>query len=247
MIKQENWFEDWFNSYFYHLLYSHRDFSEAEEFISKLFNYLALPKQNTNVLDLACGKGRHSIQINKLGFKVVGMDLSEESIAAAQLKSNSNLSFKTGDMRTFSFPVPFDIVVNLFTSFGYFKTEGDNQKVIHAISKNLKKDGILVLDYLNVLKATQNFPTEETIDKKEIIFKVKKAVEDQFIVKNIEFETNSKSYHFQEFVKMIDLDLFKVYLKNAGLNIIETFGSYNLDKFEINTSDRLILIAKKES
>lgn len=245
MEKQETWFKDWFNSYYYHLLYNHRNYSEARMFISNLLNHLNLPKENSSVLDLACGKGRHSIQMNKLGYAVTGMDLSPESINHANKNANDRLSFKTGDMRDFMFHSQFDLIVNLFTSFGYFKTEGDNQKVVKAISKNLKDSGIFVLDYLNVNKAIQNFPTEEIIDKGEIIFHIQKRVQENFIVKDIDFEHENKKFHFQEFVKLIDLDLFHIYFENAGLSIVDTFGDYKLNSFDSLNSDRLILIAEK--
>jgi 2-polyprenyl-3-methyl-5-hydroxy-6-metoxy-1,4-benzoquinol methylase len=63
---ENNWFESWFDSPFYHKLYHQRDFSEAENFIKKLYDFLKL-KENLNVLDLACGKGRHALSLNQLG------------------------------------------------------------------------------------------------------------------------------------------------------------------------------------
>ena len=80
------WFESWFNSEYYHILYKNRDYAEAEKFISRLMDFLC-PKPDAKFVDIACGKGRHAIFINKLGYDVVGYDLSEESILEANKKA----------------------------------------------------------------------------------------------------------------------------------------------------------------
>jgi SAM-dependent methyltransferase len=226
-------------------LYRHRNLEEAENFINRLFVYLTIRKEDSLILDLACGKGRHAIQVNKLGYNVVGMDLSEESINSANRESNDRLHFLTADMRNFSYSSKFDLVLNLFTSFGYFKTEGDNQKVLNSISKNLNPKGLIVLDYLNINKSIKQLPTKETIKRDKVSFKITKRIEDNFIIKDIDFDSDGEHHQHQEFVKIINLELFKKYFENANLSIIETFGDYNLNPFDFNNSDRLILIAKK--
>ena len=129
MKKIENWFTDWFDSHHYHLLYQHRNDSEAEEFIQNIINYLQL-KENSKVLDLACGKGRHALQLHQLGFDVLGIDLSEESIALAKTHETHGLRYQIGDMRELNLNEKFDISLNLFTSFGYFRKEGENKAVL---------------------------------------------------------------------------------------------------------------------
>ena len=78
-----DWFHDWFNSPYYHLLYRHRDEQEAAAFIERLIGHLQ-PPPGSRMLDVACGKGRHAVQLARHGFEVTGIDLSEESIAFAQ-------------------------------------------------------------------------------------------------------------------------------------------------------------------
>lgn len=241
---QHNWFENWFDSPYYHLLYSHRNYSEAEHFITNLFGHLNLPK-GSKVLDLACGKGRHALQIHNLGNNVIGLDLSPQSIDAANAKAEKGLSFQTGDMRNLSFNSEFDLVVNLFTSFGYFKQEGDNVKVIKSIARSLRKDGLLVLDYLNVSKVVSGLPTKETIVRKDISFDVSKTVIDGFIVKTIKFEDQEENFEFREHVKLISLVDFERIFEVCGFEVKATFGDYNLNRFEENTSERLIFIARK--
>ena len=83
-----SWFEDWFNTPYYHILYKDRDYKEAENFISNLTKELKLPT-DSSIIDLACGKGRHSVFLNQLGFEVLGVDLSEESILHNKQFENS--------------------------------------------------------------------------------------------------------------------------------------------------------------
>ena len=114
----QNWFASWFDTPYYHILYKERNYREAQIFMDNLTHYLNLPEK-AKVLDLACGKGRHAIYLNQLGFEVIGADLSENSIAEASKNSNSSLQFQVHDMRE-KFDDQFDAIFNLFTSFGYF-------------------------------------------------------------------------------------------------------------------------------
>jgi len=89
MDKEENWFSDWFNTKYYHILYQNRNDKEAEVFISNIIDFLAIEK-NSLVLDAACGAGRHSRMVNNLGYSVIGMDLSAESIKTAKEFENDS-------------------------------------------------------------------------------------------------------------------------------------------------------------
>lgn len=92
------WFKDWFNSHYYHQLYFNRDEQEAGAFIDRLITHLK-PPANSLMLDVACGKGRHSIHLAKMGFDVTGIDLSEDSITDALQYQTDKLHFFRHDMR----------------------------------------------------------------------------------------------------------------------------------------------------
>ncbi|MBK21249.1 MAG: SAM-dependent methyltransferase [Flavobacteriales bacterium] len=237
------WFESWFNTKYYHILYKNRDYSEAEKFISKLIDFLG-PEPDAKFVDIACGKGRHSIFINKLGYDVVGYDLSEESILEANKSAKNDLKFYTHDMRQIFRTNYFDFALNLFTSFGYFKNKRDELNAIKASAKNLKKNGILVIDFLNRDKVIKNLVVKETKTVGGINFKISKEIKNNKIIKSINFSDDGNQYSFQECVKLLSLTDFKSHLRQVNLKITHTFGSYNLDEFK-NTSDRLIIIAKK--
>ena len=133
-----HWYASWFDSPYYHILYSHRDEDEATEFIDAIGKYLNL-SQGSKILDIACGKGRHSRHLNRLGYNVTGIDLSEENIKYCRKFENENLHFFKHDMRR-SFRINyFEAAVNLFTSFGYFENNRDDKMAINAAAKALNK------------------------------------------------------------------------------------------------------------
>ncbi len=242
--ESKEWYVDWFDSKFYHILYKDRDDFEAKKFIDNLITHLN-PNKNDFFCDVACGKGRHSIYINKLGYKVDGFDLSENSIKSAKIYESENLHFFTNDIRETLKLQAYDYAFNLFTSFGYFKDENDNQKSVNAITDSLKKNGVIVLDFMNCNKVINQLTESETKIVENIEFNITRAVINGFITKTIKFKYSNRSYQFQEKVKVISLTAFKSYFDAANLKIESTFGDYNLNPFDNENSDRLILVARK--
>ena len=239
----DEWFKNWFDTKYYHILYKHRNFSEAEHFINKLLDFLA-PKKESKFLDIACGKGRHSLYINEKGFQVVGYDLSEQSIRSANSHAKNGVEFYTHDMRQIFRTNYFDFALNLFTSFGYFNTVRDELNAIKSFAANLKPGGKLVIDFLNKHKVISELLALETKRIDNIEFLIRKKIEQQRVVKDIEFQDKGRNYTFQESVKLLGLEDFKNYLQKVDLKITHTFGNYNLDDFNTH-SDRLIIIAQK--
>jgi len=242
MNSTSKWFKYWFNTPYYHLLYNNRDFKEAQNFMSHLTYYLNLNKGN-HILDLACGKGRHSIYLNSLGYKVTGVDLSENSIIEANKSANKTLNFCVHDMRD-AFINKYDAILNLFTSFGYFEDDAADLKVLRNIKNGLNTNGIAVIDYLNVTKGIANIIPHEIQKRGDINFDIKRYVSDNFINKDISFHANSTDYFFTEHVKCLDSNKFNEYLNDVGLKLVASFGDYDLNPFNKETSDRLILVIK---
>ncbi len=238
------WFADWFDSAYYHLLYQNRDEEEAKAFINRLVEYLDLEK-NDRVLDLPCGKGRHAVHLNALGFETVGADLAPQSIEKAQVYANEHLSFAVHDMRKPLEKDGFDAVFNLFTSFGYFEDDQDNFRAIDAMATNLKDGGVFVMDFMNVPKVVANLVPEEEKTVGDVTFKLKRQVIDGFIVKDIAFEDKGKSYRFQERVQAFSMDDFKGYFEHAGLKLRKVFGNYALNDYDEQSSDRMIFVLDK--
>ncbi len=243
MLKDSTmWYASWFDTPYYHILYKDRDHTEAKDFMDNITKYLSL-ETGEKILDLACGKGRHSIYLNTLGYDVTGVDLSKNSIEYASQFENETLKFRVHDMcRPYS--KKFSAVFNLFTSFGYFDKEEDNLNTIKAIKSNLNEKGFGVIDFMNVDYIIQNLVAQETKEVNNIIFNIKRYYQDGYIFKEIKFRDNNEDFLFTERVKSITLSDFKNYFTNANVNLLDIFGNYQLQKFDKTTSPRLILIFK---
>jgi len=238
----QQWYASWFDTHFYHILYKDRDHSEAQLFMDNLTEYLNIPEHG-KILDLACGKGRHSMYLNSLGYQVVGVDLSENSISYARQFENETLHFDVHDMCK-PYGKTFDAVFNLFTSFGYFENEDDNLKTITSIKKNLNEYGFGVIDFMNSDFVIKNLVEQDIKTVEGIDFHQKRHVEDGYIVKTITFTVKNKDYRFQERVKALTLKDFEVLFEKAGVYLLDAFGDYKLNAFHKNTSERLVMIFK---
>ena len=242
-MKNE-WFTSWFDTAYYHTLYQDRDQNEARAFIVKLVNDLKIPK-SACVLDLACGKGRHSLTLCELGYNVLGVDLSENSIKTASEFSTEKLSFAVHDMRNIIEKKTFSAVFNLFTSFGYFDDEKDSLRVLNSVNCMLEEGGILVIDFMNALRVVRTLVENEIKTIDDIDFNIQRKYDGQHIYKEIEFTDNGKNFHFTERVQALTIDIFEKLLSQSGFRILRTFGNFDLSPFNKITSDRLIIIAQK--
>lgn len=240
--SSENWYTSWFDTPYYHILYKDRNYREAQVFMDNLTHYLNLPEK-AKVLDLACGKGRHSIYLNQLGFNVLGADLSENSIAEATKNTNETLHFKVHDMRE-PFEEKFDAIFNLFTSFGYFENDEDNLTTLKAIKESLSEYGFAVIDFMNVAQVLETLVPEETKTVEGIEFHIKRYLKDGHIYKEIDFEDKGQKFHFTEKVKALTLKDFEELMEEAGIYLLDIFGDYKLKKFHKTDSERLIMIFK---
>lgn len=240
------WYEKWFDSPYYHQLYFQRDEREASMFIDEVIKHLNPPKGST-MLDVGCGKGRHCIQLASHGFDVTGIDLSPESIAAAQQHENENLHFAVHDMRERFMVGHFDYVFNLFTSFGYFDTDHENEKAIKTMAWALKKNGVIVMDYLNA-----QFAEDTLVHKSEIRFSgvnyfIIKWFDEKYFYKRIivEDEKNKKPLEFTERVAKFTLGEFNDMLAYQKIQIQEVFGDYSFGRYDVKHSPRMIIIGRK--
>lgn len=239
-----DWFVNWFDSPHYHVLYHKRNEEEANSFIKNLCKAIELPK-GAKILDLACGKGRHSITLNKLGYNVTGADLSSNSIQFAKQFENDSLKFKIHDMREPLMPNEFDAVFNLFTSIGYFENELDNVKVFKNAYASLKNKGTFVVDFFNANCVINNLKPIETKIIEGVEFNITKEIVNNRVIKTINFSHQGKKCQFEEKVFLYKEENFVNFAKNTGFSLKNIYGDYNLNPFDIGKSERLILIFKK--
>jgi len=243
-IVKESWYRSWFDSPYYHILYKNRDDYEAALFIDRVLKYLD-PPSDSHFLDLACGKGRHSVYINKEGFRITGVDLSKQNIKTARKFENDRLKFEVHDMRLPFAEAKFDYVLNLFTSFGYFPTIEENEEVLRASHQNLKIKGKILIDFLNVNQVLKGLVKEEVQEIGGIQFKISREVENGIIKKNIDIKDENQQIRFVERVLALTKQDLTGMLSRCGFEILDTFGNYNLETYDANNSQRLILIARK--
>lgn len=245
-MPDKTWFLDWFNSNYYHLLYQNRDDSEALAFINKLIDHLQ-PDTGSTMLDVACGKGRHSKVLAEMGFNVTGIDLSLESILEARNAEDNNLHFYQHDMRLPFWINYFDYAFNFFTSFGYFRTQREHDNAIRTIAQSLKPNGTFVMDYLNVHYAEDHLEKKHNKKVDGVRFHLSKWHDEEHFFKQIQVEEKGVvlKHLFTEKVAKFSLGDFTDMFAYQGLQIQEVFGDYQFGSYDIRKSPRLIMLAKK--
>jgi SAM-dependent methyltransferase len=242
-LMQAEWFIDWFDSPYYHILYKYRDDTEAKEFIDCLLRMLQ-PKTGARILDLACGRGRYSRHIARKGYEVVGLDLSPQSIAYARQHEQDNLSFYTHDMRLPFRINYFDYTFSFFTSFGYFEEEQEDLRMLKSVAAGLRPGGFFVLDFFNARYVTSRLQGKEAKEVEGIVFHIHKYQDGLFVRKNIEFEAQGRLCRYEEKVRLFTLPELEGLFHAADLRILRTFGDYQLGPYREAESPRLILLAQ---
>jgi len=246
MMETQAWFKNWFNSPYYHQLYFNRDEKEAAAFIDKLIDYLK-PLPASSMLDVACGKGRHSIHLAEKGFDVTGIDLSEDSITEALQHEAENLHFFLHDMRLPFMINYFDYAFNFFTSFGYFKTRREHDNAIRTIAQSIKPGGCFVMDYLNVHYAESNLVHQFDKEIDGVNYFITKWFDETHFYKKIQVEDDAlkEPLIYTEKVAKFSLGDFTEMFAYQGLQIQDVFGDYNFGNYDVNKSPRLVMVAKK--
>ena len=248
-IGARAWYKDWFNSPFYHRLYFERDEAEAKAFIHKLIHFLQ-PSSGSRMLDVACGRGRHSRMLAELGFDVTGFDLSFESINyAKQLERKDNLSFYQHDMRLPFWINYFNYAFNFFTSFGYFATRREHDDAVRTITASLKADGIFVIDYLNVHYVEEHLVHNELKNISGTSYEIHRWDDDTHFYKKILVSDASlrAPEEYTEQVAKFSLGDFTDMLAFQNMQVFEVFGDCNLDPYDVKKTPRLIIVAKKKA
>jgi SAM-dependent methyltransferase len=240
------WYAQWFDRSEYETVYAARDDAEAALTIGRIVETTSLPK-GSDVLDVACGRGRHARAFARLGYRVTGIDLSPRAIETARRitrQEQLDVDFQEGDMRASPCAHCFDMVVNLFTSFGYFDRDEDNLKSVRAMARAIKKNGWLVQDFMNVDQVVADLvPVDE---RREGALRVvqRRWVEGPRLVKEITLkQAGSPDQVFTESVRLFRLKDFEEMYRAAGLTIQQVRGDFQGAEFTPD-SPRLIMYAR---
>jgi SAM-dependent methyltransferase len=241
------WFEEWFNTEEYLNVYRHRNDADAEKLVDLVLENINLNK-NADIIDLACGSGRHSILFAERGYNVTAVDLSENLLNVARATVSDlglNINFVNGDLRNFCITSKFDLAVNLFTSFGYFETDDENFSLFSNAFSLLKDNGYFVIDYFNSSYLRNHLvPHSEDIINGKIVIQERRIMGNR-IIKDILISKNSKRKSFRESVRMYSESELIQAIRNNGFRIHKELGDFDGSKFDLNSSERIIIIAGK--
>jgi len=254
-IKMSDYDPEWYKSFFgpeYLNIYAHV-FGEEESgkqatFVQKVLKL----KEGNEVLDLCCGQGRISIPLARNGIRVTGLDFSNDLLSIARSKaSNSGVQIKTieSDMRDIPFDCKFDAVISIFTALGYFESDAEDQKVLNAVAKSLKKGGLALFDLLNRDWVVANhMPREWRKNDKEVIYLEERKWDPLEGRSHINFKiiypdgsVTETGHHIRLYVATE----FNSMLERAGLSLERAYGGYDESPFEIS-GKRMIIIARKD-
>jgi SAM-dependent methyltransferase len=240
------WFATWFDSTYYQQLYRYRDDKEAEAFIDRVLDELR-PADNSVMLDLGCGTGRHSKYLASKDYTVFGIDLAASSIRQAKKFASESLYFLKWDMRKPFGKNNFDFVFSFFTSFGYFNSKDENNRVIKNMATALKNDGTILIDYLNVTYAEDHLVPVEEKEIDGVWYHINRWADERFIYKRIAImdQRQLSSVSYTEQVAKFSLDDFDKFFEENGLDIISAFGDYDLNEYDAQSSKRMIISARK--
>ncbi len=244
------WYDEFFDEHYldYWAQILHRERTSRE--VSFIAEKLALP-HGAKILDLCCGQARHAIELAKLGYDVTGLDLNKFLLDAGRKfseKAGVNIRFVQGDMREIPFDNEFDAVVNLFTAFGYFEQEEENQRALASVHRCLRPGGTFLLDQSHVLRAARDFHPrvwqeypdgtllieERKLDARTVRYKTR-ATYIKPDGSRVEHHNDIRGYTCAELSNM---------LRAAGLEVIDVFGDFGGAELAI-TSKRLIIISRK--
>lgn len=220
----DEWYQNWFNRDYLNL-YGNRDQQEAEEQVDFIIKALdVIP--GSRVLDLGCGTGRHALAFARREFSTVGVDLSPYLIQKAKKQAQQYpdipLQFQIGDMRSLPDLEQFDLVINMFTSFGYFKTEKEDHLVLANIRNSLMASGKFFLDYLNPNYVESHLISEEQLEIAGEPVTIHRKIEKGYIIKEISFPGRQ----YEERVRLYEHKKLEKILETHHFQIIASWSNY---------------------
>jgi ubiquinone/menaquinone biosynthesis C-methylase UbiE len=241
------WYKNWFNSEEYLKVYRHRDQKEANELVELVIKNIDVSKVK-NVLDMAAGSGRHAIIFTEKGFNVTAVDLSENLLSIGKKHAeneNVKIDFVHSDIRQFNPNIKYNLILNLFTSIGYFEKDEENYFILRKAYKLLEKNGYFILDYFNK-NFVENNLVPSTVDEFDgSVITQNRFIEGERIIKEITIDNAGKINKYFESVRMFSKDELINMLQKLGFRIIKIFGDFMGNSFELDSSPRIIIIASK--
>lgn len=242
----EDWFADWFDEN-YLKVYKHRNIDEAEQFVSN-WNFLKDLPDNCECLDIGCGSGRYTFILAAAGLNVTGLDLSPVLLSIAVRETNSETNFVRANMHHLPFRKNFSLITSLFTSFGYFRRDSENRKVLSEMASVLYPDGIIIIDLPNPRQVREKVRTEprtiKTVEDIEVREHRYYVSEHSRVNKEIAIISNGNEYNYWESVRLFSREEIIDITKSTGFELHELWGNYSGSPYSVD-SQRMIYIGKR--
>jgi SAM-dependent methyltransferase len=244
------WYEGFFGEDY--LAVAPRDPERTAREVDFVFEHLGLEPQ-ARVLDLACGHGRHAVELARRGIHVTGLDLSEPSLAQAReaaAAAGVELELVHGDMRDLPWEGEFDAVLNLFTAFGYFAEQADDERVLVQVERALRPGGSFLLDVVSLYVLARDFRPrhwEELEDGRTMLhardydqLTGRSAVTWTFV------DPGGERSELRHSLRIYTLPELGGMLERAGLPIAATWGGFDGEPYGFETR-RLIVHARRRA
>lgn len=242
-----NWFQDWFETPEYLSVYRRRDDYDAGRLLA-LFLESARLAPGASILDLACGAGRHSLQLAAMGFNVTGVDLSNNLLRIAREHAAAEMltaEFIQEDIRSLNLSTKFSAVINVFTSFGYFESDEENFHLFTTAYRHLLKGGFFLFDYFNSYWLSRSLVPLSYEEIEGYSFHFKREVLNSRVLKHIEIVNGSTVKKYMESVALYTPEQITASLEQNGFRVLRLYGDYLGAPFESLTSARLVVLCQK--
>lgn len=262
-MNESNWWKELFDQKYldtYLADFTPERTSQEVDFVIKA----ARLKRTDRILDLACGHGRHSIELARRGFNhIVGLDYSEPFIARARKDAKQtgvNVEFLKGDMRSLSFSEDFDVVLHLFTGFGFFD-DAENQQTLNEIRKSLKSGGRYLIDVISGEAVFRRFNEQGEKEKGSNLLKIQRRVKlggkmveevewfnpkKQLIHTHREWEENGQKKEYDYYLRVYTIGQYKKMFTKAGLKFKDLWGDFKGNPHNHEGNYRTIILAQKK-
>lgn len=240
---------DWFESAFdtlYPVVYAHRTVEAARPECVFAAEHLQLQLKD-RLLDLCCGNGRHLVHMLQHTPHCVGLDFSSALLNLAAKTTEFKAPLVRADMRRLPFVNAFDVVVNFFTSFGYFLDEADNEAAARALARALKPGGRFMIDFLNPTFVEETLIPESEKMREEYRILEKRWIDEKLrrVNKSTVIERHGVRVSMtSESVRLYDLADLESMLGKYGLDIVAVYGNYDGAPLTFR-EPRMILIGRK--
>ena len=249
MSNQDSWHsQDAFWELFEPVLFNQQRLSSTPGEVDKIEKLLQI-EGRAKILDLCCGKGRHSLEFSRRAYDVIGVDRTAAYIEKARLeaeKLNLNATFIHGDMREYRVPNNFDVIINMFGSFGYFENPDDDRKVVTNMCQSLRAGGQFLIETAGKEIVARNFQEMEWSEVGDLLVLSERKVsqnwgriETRWIViqgtKRVEHRVSVRSYSAVELSSL---------LFDCGFSKVQVYGSLDGTEYD-QRAQRLVVVGRK--